>query len=233
MRWVRWAKETPSAVLLVVQLVGVLIYPYLGRTTGGRAAFAAFGILVLSLVVLAVRPTPSLTWMSGFVAVPALVLLVWQIFSGASWLFTWSSAFEAALYFYAAIGLIRYMFADHVVTRDEQFAVGATFTLVAWAFAYLFVVVQAVYPGSFTAAIDPAGERTWMELLFLSFSTLSSTGLSDVVPILGLARSVQMLEQLAGVLFIAMVVARMVGLTILRLRPSQPSTGRIETDDSD
>ena len=35
----------------------------------------------------------------------------------------------------------------------------------------------------FVAAIDPMGERTWMELLFLSFTTLSSTGLSDVVPV--------------------------------------------------
>ena len=69
-----------------------------------------------------------------------------------------------------------------VITRDELYAVGATFTLVAWAFAYTFVVCQAIYPGSFTAAIDPAADRTWMELLFLSFTTLSSTGLSDVVP---------------------------------------------------
>ena len=51
----------------------------------------------------------------------------------------YSSAFEAVLYFYAAGALIMYMLADHDVTRDELFAVGATFTLVAWAFAYLFI----------------------------------------------------------------------------------------------
>jgi hypothetical protein len=39
------------------------------------------------------------------------------------------------LYFYAAYALILYMLEDHVITRDELFAVGATFTLVAWAFA--------------------------------------------------------------------------------------------------
>ena len=81
------------------------------------------------------------------------------------------------------------MLADHEITRDELYAVGATFTLVAWAFAYTYVVVQAIEPGSFTAAIDPDGDRTWMELLFLSFTTLSSTGLSDVVPIKPFARS--------------------------------------------
>ena len=129
----------------------------------------------------------------------------------------WSAGFEAALYAYAGVALIRYMFADHLVTTDELFAVGATFTLFAWAFAYLFVVVQAVTPESFTAAVDPDQARSWVELLFLSFTTLSSTGLSDVVPITAFARSVVMIEQLAGVLYIAMVVARMVGLTFARI----------------
>jgi hypothetical protein len=55
-----------------------------------------------------------------------------------------------------------------------------------------------------------------MELLFLSFTTLSSTGLSDIVPITSWARSVVMLEQLAGLGYVAMVVSRLVGLTITR-----------------
>ena len=49
------------------------------------------------------------------------------------------------------------MLADHEITRDELYAVGATFTLVAWAFAYTYTVVQAIEPGSFTAAVDPRG----------------------------------------------------------------------------
>jgi hypothetical protein len=55
-----------------------------------------------------------------------------------------------------------------------------------------------------------------MELLFLSFTTLSSTGLSDVVPISSWGRSVVMIEQLAGLGYVAMVVSRLVGLTISR-----------------
>ena len=107
------------------------------------------------------------------------------------------------------------MLADHAITRDELFAVGATFTLVAWAFAYSFVVCQAIEPGSFTAAIDPSGERSWIELLFLSFTTLSSTGLSDVVPVQPFARALVMIEQLAGLAYVAMVVSRLVGLMVM------------------
>ncbi len=75
---------------------------------------------------------------------------------------------------YAAGALIAYMLADHEIARDEHHAVGATFALVAWAFAYAYTVCQAVEPRSFMAALDPTGHRSWMKLLFLSFTTLSA-----------------------------------------------------------
>ena len=210
------ARRDPSAVLLAGQLAAVLLYPFMEDTGVGRALFSVFGIAVLGLVVLAVRATPALTWVGVMLGIPVTVLLLIQAVTGDDTLFPYSSALEAVLYFYAAGALIAYMLADHEITRDELFAVGATFTLVAWAFAYTYVVWQAIEPRSFTAAIDPTGERSWMELLFLSFTTLSSTGLSDVVPVQPFARSIVMIEQLAGVAYVAMVVSRLVGLTVAK-----------------
>jgi hypothetical protein len=208
------ARRDPSAILLAVQLAGVLLYPFMEGSVG-RALLSVFGILVLGLVVLAVRSTPALTWVGVLLGAPATVLLLIQIVTGSDALLPYSSAFESLLYFYAGGALILYMLADHQITRDELFAVGATFTLFAWAFAYTFIVCQAIWPGSFTAAVDPGADRTWMELLFLSFTTLTSTGLSDVVPIRGNARSLVMIEQLAGLAYVALLVSRLIGLSVL------------------
>ena len=213
-----FARREPSAVLLAVQLASVLVYPFLEGRGVGRSLVSALGILTLGLVVLAVRATPGQNLIGALLAIPATVLLLIQAISGDPALLPWSSAFEAVLYFYAAAGLIRYMLADHQITRDELFAVGATFTLVAWAFAYVFTVCQAIEPGSFTAAVHPNADRTWMELLFLSFTTLTSTGLSDVIPIQPFARGLVMIEQLAGLAYVAMLVSRLVGLTVMRHR---------------
>jgi hypothetical protein len=213
-----FARREPSAVLLAVQLASVLVYPFLEGRGVGRSLVSALGILTLGLVVLAVRATPGQNLVGALLAIPATVLLLIQAISGDPALLPWSSAFEAVLYFYAAAGLIRYMLADHQITRDELFAVGASFTLVAWAFAYVFTVCQAVDPGSFTAAVHPHADRTWMELLFLSFTTLTSTGLSDVIPIQPFARGLVMIEQLAGLAYVAMLVSRLVGLTVMRHR---------------
>jgi Ion channel len=216
----KFARREPSAVLLAAQLAGVLLYPAMEGSDVGRSLFSVFGIAILGLVVLAVRDSPGLTWVGLVLGAPATVLLLIQAVTRDDTLLPYSSAFEALLYFYAAYALIRYMLADHEITRDELFAVGATFTLVAWAFAYTFTVWQAIEPDSFTAAVHAGADRTWMELLFLSFTTLSSTGLSDVVPITPFARSLVMLEQLAGVAYIAMVVSRLVGLLVISRAPS-------------
>jgi hypothetical protein len=212
----RIARREPSAILLAVQLIAVLVYPFLEEGAVARALFSVFGIAILGLVVLAVRKTPGLTWVAVLLGGPATVLLLIQAATDSSTLQPYSSALEAVLYFYAAGALIAYMLEDHEITRDELYAVGATFTLVAWAFAYSYTVVQAIYPGSFTAAVQPEEQRSWMELLFLSFTTLTSTGLSDVVPIKPFARAVCMIEQLGGLAYVAVLVSRLVGLTVRR-----------------
>jgi hypothetical protein len=210
------ARRHPSAILLVVQLLGVLLYPAMEGSRLGRLGFETLGIVVLVLAVFSVRATPGLTWISICLGIPAVGLSLVDAIDSSQTVVAVSGVLHAAFYFYAAYSLLRYMLSDHDVSTDELFATGATFTLVAWGFAYLYVFVQVLVPGSFTAAVASANDRTWLELLFLSFTTLSSTGLSDIVPITSWARSVVMIEQLAGLGYVAMVVSRLVGLTITR-----------------
>ena len=138
------ARREPSAILLAAQLAAVLLYPFMEGSDVGRALFSVFGIAILGLVVLAVRKTPGLNWVALLLGAPATVLLLIQAVTRSDDLLPYSSALEAVLYLYAAGALIAYMLADHEITRDELYAVGATFTLVAWAFAYAYTVVQAI-----------------------------------------------------------------------------------------
>lgn len=211
----RLVRRNPCAVLLAVQALGIVLYPFLDDWHAGRQAFALFGLLVLALALYAVQMTVVHTWVLVTIAIPATLLLVLQIFSDSNELMAWSSGFEAVLYFYAAFAMTRYMLEDDEVTTDELFAIGAVFTLMAWAFAHLFVVLQALDPGAFGAVGEP---RTWNELLFVSFTTLSSTGLSDIMPVTGHARSAVMVEQVAGIFYVAMVVTRLINLSATRRR---------------
>ena len=215
--WYVAARQHPSGVLLVVQLCGLLIYPFLDDEPIGRAVLSTLGLLVLVIAVMAVRMTPALNWVSGLLGVPVVVLTIVEVaMPDSDQVALWSSLFHAAFYFYTGYALIKYMFGDDVVTTDELFATGATFTVVAWAFAYVYAATQIIWPESFTAAVEPESARTWTDLLFLSVTTLTSTGLSDIVPIRPHARSFVMIEQIAGMLYIALVIARMIALMTAR-----------------
>jgi len=214
--WRVLVRRHPSAFLLAAQLLSLGIFPLLDDSTGGRVVFSAFGALVLLLAVWVVNRTPAVNWIAWLIAIPAFVLSILSVTSDSVNLLLWSSALEALLYFYVAASLIAYMLSDHRVTTDELFAAGATFTLLAWGFAYLYLICQAWYPGSFTGAVMPERPRTWLELLFFSFTNLSATGLGDILPLGSAARVLTMLEQLAGIGYIAVVVSRLIGLSLLR-----------------
>jgi hypothetical protein len=213
------AWEQPSAVLLIAQLGSVLLFPFLEGAVLGRAALSTVGLVILFLAVRAVRATPALGWIAIVLGLPLIGLTIWEAVdpSNAPVVFV-SSVLHAAFYFYTSAALVAYLFRDRFVTVDELWATAATFTVVAWAFAYVFMAVQVVWPGSFTAAVSPESERTWFELLFLSFTNLTSVGLSDIAPVLPNARAFVMIEQVAGLLYVALVISRVVGLTITRQR---------------
>jgi hypothetical protein len=228
-RWDRFRRklaETPSALLLFVQLSLILVYPFLDSLLEGqwsqlgKAIFGLVGLLVLFLAVRAVRATPALTWIAALLGTPVVLLTIAEsVWPDNSQIEFWSSLLHAAFYFYTGSALLRYMFADNWVTRDELYATGATFTVLAWGFAYLYLAVQYIWPNSFTIYGEALpGTRSWYELLYLSITTMTSTGLSDIVAVTPHARSFVLLQQISGMLYIALVVARLVGLTIARFR---------------
>ena len=216
--WSFIARQHPSALLLAAQLASLLIYPSIDDTSSGRLLFGAVALVVVPLAVWVVARTPAESYVAWVLAIPAMLLTAAGVLLDEPALLPWSAGLEAILYFYAAGSLIVYMMNDHEVSADELFAAGATFTLLAWGFAYAFFVCQAIYPDSFVGIVQPERPRRWLELLYLSFSCLSATGLSDVVPLGSPARVLVMLEQFAGIGYIATVVSRLIGLTIIRHR---------------
>ncbi len=209
-------RHHPSAFLLGAQLLSLLLYAAFDGVHSGRALLGAFSAIVLALAVWVVSRTPATNWIAWVIAMPAFLLSLLSALFVDPHLLVWSSLLEAALYFYTAGSLIAYMMGDHRVTTDELFAAGATFTLLAWGFAYVYLVCQMWYPASFAGAARAGEPRTFIELLFLSFTNLSAAGLGDVLPITSLARVLVMLEQFAGVAYVAVVVSRLIGLTIVR-----------------
>lgn len=208
---IRTLVRLPSAWLLLVQLVMLISAPFLSTNTGNHAVSWVLSALALLLVGAVIRQG-SLFNTVGFLLVGAALFLSGLVAIGyGEWAF-WANVVEASAYFYAAIGMAVYMLDDHVVTHDELFAAAVVFTLLAWGFAFLYSACQIAYPHSFTASVNSDMPRTWLELLFLSFTTTSGTGLSDMVPVSAPARVLSAIHMFVSVMYLALVVSRLVGL---------------------
>ena len=200
-RWRATLRKQPSAFLLAVQILVILLLPLLEDSEWGRAVISLLSLSAVITAVFTVRSTPALTWLSVTLALPAAVFELWSLFDDRSTILALAHSALAVFYFYTAYALISYMFEDYWVTKDELFAVGACFTVLVFAFAYVYLAIQEVWPGSFTSF---AGRSTHLPRAALLLRRgLTSVGLSDVGPILPEARAVGIIERLAGVMYVA------------------------------
>ena len=223
MSWRALTRQHPSAFLLAAQLLSLLLYAALSENSSGRVLLGVVGLLILALVVWVIDRSPALTWIGWALVAPAIVLSLLYILFDDPILLILSSLLEAVLYFYAAGSMVAYMLKDYRVTTDELFAAGATFTLLAWGFAFLYLLCQTLFPGSFVGLNNPDQPRTFLELLFLSFTNLTAAGLGDILPITPPARVIVMLEQFAGIGYVAVVVSRLIGMTLMQQKDQERS----------
>ena len=110
------------------------------------------------------------------------------------------------------------LFGDHT-KRDHLLGAACAYVLLGLAFAYALIVLQGVTgveqvhvaPENRILEGDPLG-LTRARMLYLSFVTLTTLGYGDITAITLESRMVLGVEAVIGQLYIAILVARLVGL---------------------
>ena len=80
----------------MVQLGGILLYPWMETSPRGRAVLTAFGVLVLGVALRVVRRSPWLTWLALVLAVLVVLLSVISAVAPHPGLTIATAALEAA-----------------------------------------------------------------------------------------------------------------------------------------
>ena len=98
------------------------------------------------------------------------------------------------------------------VTRYTLCGAGCVYFLIGLTYANVYVVLEALHPGTFILAIPVSDTQVTAGMLdYFSFETLTTVGFGDIAPTTSEARSIVILESVTGVLYLATLVARMVG----------------------
>ena len=124
LRYALALRRHPSALLLGVQLLGLLLYPLMEDTASGRALFGAFGIVVLGLALWVVNRSPAVLWIAWCLAVPSVVLSIAAAMRDSAALGTFAQSLESLLYFYTAASLIAYISRFTALSPGDLIATG-------------------------------------------------------------------------------------------------------------
>jgi hypothetical protein len=214
-------RRMPFLYLLITELALIVIFPL---TVGSGVEAHVFRLLTTALFVAAlytVLGDRRITIAAVVLGVPPVALYIANTMGYIPWLHLLAMGL-GSLYLMFMTGVFIYEVLSHpAVTSDTLYGAIAAFLMVGFTCGLIFAVIQQVSPGSFRDTVEPARVIRPPELIFFSFTTLTTVGYGDIVPWHGLAKSIAILESLMGVMYPAVFVGRLIGLHAARIAPRE------------
>jgi len=199
--------------LFVAQVAMLILYPYF--TVPGWT-FALFRVCSASAFLAGVYAVSDrrARWMTALVlAIPAVVLNCIAAVAPNARL-TVPTLICALLFLgFTLASLFRAVVRAESVTQDTIYGALSVYMLMANVWAVLYLLLQTIQPSAFAMGSMHQGRTIeWTDCLFYSFVTLTSLGYGDIVPITAHARSLSVLEAICGIMYVAVLIARLVGV---------------------
>lgn len=195
------------AILFYALLLTLLVMPIV-TTIGLSTAF----IRVLLMVCLFAAIMPNATKRSRSALLLAVLALVLARFASDYGYLPVDSglvlASEGAIGLLAAAGSLRFTVTARKVSSETLYAALSTYLLAGLFFGQIYWAIEKTKPGSLVGP-DPLNE---LSAVYYSFVTLATLGYGDFLPRTDLARGVATFEVIGGQLFLAVMVARLIGL---------------------
>lgn len=111
-------------------------------------------------------------------------------------------------YGFTTVAIIRHLFKKEQVDIDTILSAVSAYLMIGLTFAVVYVLLETAHPGSFV--LNNPMQKLWEDLFYFSIVTLTTLGYGDIVPVTAQSRSVASLEATTGVLYMAILLARLV-----------------------
>ena len=205
--------EARFLILLILLLFMLVLAPFLDEIVQTRilmdvfltAIFIIYTIrlkrpqaIIASVLVL---PLIVSTWSTYFVEIKTVSLL--------------TRVFGALFFAYAAINILRIIVKSEKVTRETIFAAIVAYLLIALMWAFLYMILDMMSPGSFSFP-DKGFQGETMRYEYLSFVTITTLGYGDITPLTDQASALVMIEAVIGQIYLVVLVAWLVGMHVSR-----------------
>jgi len=218
--------------LFLCQVLLLVLFPYMEQPGLPMLLFRLLGAVAFVSGVYAVSEKRA-QWITALaLAIPAGALNTVFAFRLNPRIAVPMLIFTILFLVFTLISLLRAVIDTETVTHDTIYGGLSVYLLMAitWAAAYLLLVT--VQPGAIVvdAARHPNHTMDWFDCVFYSFVTLTSLGYGDIVPMTAQARSLSILEAVSGIMYVAVLIARLVGVHAAAKAQMKPQAPNFEAN---
>jgi hypothetical protein len=202
----------------VIYLLALIVLVQFGYpvTAYGAGALIFYEFLYTSMIVVGVLLGRDSRFHTAFLSITGAIYLLASLTyaanPGADWavVITYVSLVPYLGMLLWILG--RFLVMAKTITRDVLYAAIALYLLIGAIFVPMYGLLGFLVPGSFRDSVFPDSAVQWQQLLYYSYTTLTSTGYGEILPVSWWARSLANLEMVSGGLYITIVMARLVSL---------------------
>lgn len=207
-------KQTgPCTWLLLALVLLLLMFPFLDASFTGRMLLGILNSTVLVAAALAASESRRTLLFAVALALPALALQWMSVVNPTPTINLILGVTGIVFYGFTIGHLVAFVLRPGAVTGNKLHGAIDAYILMGFLWAMIYVVIEDRASGSFNfASGDTAAAHHLPQLLFFSFTTLTTTGYGDTVPVTAYAQSAVVIEQLAGTFYVAILIARLAGL---------------------
>ena len=201
---------------LMIAVLGLLIIYPIFEVDGTRPGLS-MRLLFSAVPIIAVFTVSTHRWtmVTAFVLVGFIIALEWgpELGDGRVMMAARSVA-AIVFYVFCTFAIIRSVFIHHDTLKDHPVYGGITaYLMMGLSFSMMYQFVFSLNAGAFVAHPDIHGHDhviTWSDFIYFSFITLTTVGYGDVIPSSNFTRGLAVLESIAGVLYVAVLIAQLV-----------------------
>lgn len=203
-----------GAHFLIAMVLMLVMAPFIEYIPAGDLIESAVLTIVLISAALAIGSHRRILIWSMILVTPALVAKWASHVHPDAFVAEVSPAASLVFVAFVIYHLFKFILLAPRVDSEVLCAGVATFLTLALLWAFAYVLVDRLVPGSFAYTFGPESSKKMAGFVSIYFSlvTLCTVGFGDIVPTTGPARMLAMLEGVAGVFYVAVMVARLVSL---------------------
>jgi len=217
-QWVSFSQSDPSRRYLALSLwiiAIIIIYPYFVGGEFGRVVLSLLFSIILIFATLTIVGKKRVSVLAILLLIPSLIMQwLYYIYNSQELLILSYTFSLLALTLITLSILLEVVRAKTPIPKHVIWGAIAVYLLLGLTWATLFNLMEMITPGSFMYVLNPDTILNTSDFFYYSFVTLATLGYGDIVPMTAQARSVAILEAVTGALYLAILISKLVSMSL-------------------